>query len=235
MTINSWGSDEPVEATKGGTGQSTYATGDILYASGANTWSKLAAGTDGHVLTLAAGVPSWAAASGGGGAWVFLNAQTASNSSSINFDRTYITSTYDVYAIIWHNYQPVSDSDILLRFSPDNGSTIRSSGYDSEAYDEGGTTSSADTTAIRATRADVGGSTDEGHGILIYYVAFPASASIKTQGSAVSGYYDSANAIANGSGYGKYDTAETHNYFRFLASTGNIDTGTVYLYGLAKS
>ncbi len=44
----------------GGTHQSTYTTGDILYASAANTLSKLAAGTNGYVLTQAAGVPSWA-------------------------------------------------------------------------------------------------------------------------------------------------------------------------------
>jgi hypothetical protein len=37
------------------------ATGDILYASGANTLAKLAKGSDTEVLTLASGVPSWAA------------------------------------------------------------------------------------------------------------------------------------------------------------------------------
>lgn len=52
--------------TKGGTGQTTYATGDILYASASNTLSKLTAGSDGQVLTLASGVPSWAAGGGGG-------------------------------------------------------------------------------------------------------------------------------------------------------------------------
>jgi hypothetical protein len=52
-------------ATNGGTGQSTYATGDLLYASATNTLSKLTAGTDGFVLTLASGVPTWAASSGG--------------------------------------------------------------------------------------------------------------------------------------------------------------------------
>ena len=52
-------------ATSGGTGQSAYATGDILYASAVNTLSKLTAGTNGYVLTLAAGVPTWAASTGG--------------------------------------------------------------------------------------------------------------------------------------------------------------------------
>ncbi len=56
-----------VSAVQGGTGIATYTTGDILYASAANTLSKLAVGTNGHVLTLAAGVPTWAAGGGGGG------------------------------------------------------------------------------------------------------------------------------------------------------------------------
>ena len=52
-------------ATSGGTGFSTYATGDLIYASAANTLSKLTAGTNGYVLTLASGVPTWAASTGG--------------------------------------------------------------------------------------------------------------------------------------------------------------------------
>lgn len=43
----------------GGTAQTTYTTGDLLYASGSNTLSKLAVGTSGQVLKVAAGVPSW--------------------------------------------------------------------------------------------------------------------------------------------------------------------------------
>jgi hypothetical protein len=54
-----------LSATLGGTAQTSYATGDILYASATNTLSKLTAGTNGYVLTLAAGVPTWAASTGG--------------------------------------------------------------------------------------------------------------------------------------------------------------------------
>lgn len=50
-----------IGATSGGTGQSTYATGDILYASAPNTLSKLTAGSNTQILTLAGGVPTWAA------------------------------------------------------------------------------------------------------------------------------------------------------------------------------
>lgn len=52
--------------TRGGTGESTYTTGDILYASGSNNLSKLAIGTNTYVLTSNGSVPSWQPASGGG-------------------------------------------------------------------------------------------------------------------------------------------------------------------------
>lgn len=49
----------------GGTGLSSYATGDLLYASAANTLAKLAAATDGQVLQLSGGVPVWGDIDGG--------------------------------------------------------------------------------------------------------------------------------------------------------------------------
>lgn len=58
--------DSPVAATLGGTAQTTYATGDLLYASGTNTLAKRAVGTTGQVLTVSGGVPTWAAPAGGG-------------------------------------------------------------------------------------------------------------------------------------------------------------------------
>jgi hypothetical protein len=47
-------------AANGGTAQSTYATGDLVYASAINTLAKRAVGTSGQVLTVAGGVPTWA-------------------------------------------------------------------------------------------------------------------------------------------------------------------------------
>lgn len=59
--------DLPVISTaNGGTNINAYATGDILYASAPNVLSRLAATTNTYVLTLAGGVPVWAAPTASG-------------------------------------------------------------------------------------------------------------------------------------------------------------------------
>ena len=48
-----------LSATKGGTGTGTVATGDLLYGSGANVWSKLAVGSAGQCVVVSGGLPTW--------------------------------------------------------------------------------------------------------------------------------------------------------------------------------
>jgi len=55
-----------LDANNGGTGFAVYAVGDILYANTTTTLTKLVVGTDGYVLTLAGGVPTWAVGGGAG-------------------------------------------------------------------------------------------------------------------------------------------------------------------------
>jgi hypothetical protein len=61
-------------------------TGDIYYASSANTPARLGIGSTGNVLTVASGIPSWAAPAGGGFvgclATVTASTQSISNSSA---------------------------------------------------------------------------------------------------------------------------------------------------------
>lgn len=60
LATGTW-SATTIAVNKGGTGLTSYTAGDILYASGATTLAKLAKGSDTEVLTLASGVPTWAA------------------------------------------------------------------------------------------------------------------------------------------------------------------------------
>ena len=48
-----------LSVSNGGTGFTTYTTGNLLYASATNTLSKLAIGTTGYTLTVSSGVPAW--------------------------------------------------------------------------------------------------------------------------------------------------------------------------------
>lgn len=68
----------PVTAALGGTGQTSYTTGDLIYASGTTALSKLAAGTNGYLLTMNSGLPSWQPA-------------PASGVTTISFDTTGLT------------------------------------------------------------------------------------------------------------------------------------------------
>ena len=54
------GTTGTLAATRGGTGLTSYTTGDIIYASAGNTLLGLGIGTAGQVLTVAGGIVSWA-------------------------------------------------------------------------------------------------------------------------------------------------------------------------------
>ena len=72
-TAPDWGSVDltvlpTITVAKGGTNISSFAAGDILYATGATTLTKLVKGSAADVLTMNSGAtaPEWAAAAGGG-------------------------------------------------------------------------------------------------------------------------------------------------------------------------
>jgi len=58
LTSGTWNAST-IGAIYGGTGQNTVTTGDLLYGSASNTWSKLGIGSTGTILRVVGGVPSW--------------------------------------------------------------------------------------------------------------------------------------------------------------------------------
>src|SRR5210317_480796 len=67
--------NETQPVNRGGTNFTDYSVGDILYASGTTTLSKLSIGSANEVLTVSGGTVSWQPASGGDGVWTQLGNQ----------------------------------------------------------------------------------------------------------------------------------------------------------------
>jgi hypothetical protein len=108
-------------ATKGGTGQSTVTTGDLLYGSAANTWSKLAAVASGSCLTSnGVGVaPSW------GACGVATTLQAAYNNGAAGVQVIALSTAND--SIIFRNpASSGSDSGYVANFDQLNTGAIDS-------------------------------------------------------------------------------------------------------------
>jgi hypothetical protein len=101
-------------ATSGGTSQSTYTTGDIIYSSATNTLAKLPAGTNGQVLTLASGIPSWANSTSSGVSFTVTDFVAT-------YGQTTFTVTYTVGLVeVYRNGVKLAIAD----YTASNGTTI---------------------------------------------------------------------------------------------------------------
>ena len=196
-------------------------------------------GSAGTVLTSngASSTASFQAA-GSGGALVLLEQHTASSSASLDFT-TAITSTYDDYQIDLINVIPATNAaNLLMKVSTDGGSTWSASTYNwSYIYLK----------LTAGTNGNVSGAFDS---------SFHIADANWSSGNGVSGRIHFPNPLnASGSkvilhevvqfnsgdstgyrytGGGYWATSTAANAVQFLFSSGNIASGTIRCYGLAK-
>ena len=106
----------------GGTGQSAWTKGDILFANDTNDCQRLAIGSTDDVLTVASGVPAWAAGGGGGGGVTSIIAGTSITISATGSGGTGAV-TINSEAMSWSVIDPldngfdVADGDSVLFWS----------------------------------------------------------------------------------------------------------------------
>jgi hypothetical protein len=81
--------------TSGGTGLTSYTTGDIIYSSATNTLAKLPAGTNGQILSLASGIPAWINNTSSGVSFVVTNFTATAGQTT--FTVTYVVGLVEVY------------------------------------------------------------------------------------------------------------------------------------------
>lgn len=84
----------------------TTTTGDMIYASSADTPARLGIGSSGQVLTVSGGIPSWAAPAAGGKILQVVSATT--NQSTVSSSTTFVDTNLSV------NITPSSTSSRIL-------------------------------------------------------------------------------------------------------------------------
>jgi len=111
--------------------------GDIEYRSStANTNTRLGIGSTGNVLTVAGGVPTWAAPAGGGG---FTTLASGSLPSATSLNLTSISAGYEDLRLVCRNLQQSSDNEITIRLnSSGTGYSWVGMYWDGAAFQGGG-------------------------------------------------------------------------------------------------
>jgi hypothetical protein len=196
-------------------------TGDIIYASGANTPARRAIGTTGQVLTVSGGLPTWATASSGALTKITSATFTAVADTSTTFD--------GVFSDTYNNY--------LIEMSPVRGS-VSSAALNFQLRKAGPTTQTSAYNGNRLTNATVtntaSGSTftlllleteDSGITMNFYRQGTPTSWSY-------SGFQRPSVSSITGAGMNDSVGSNVATGFILTAGSGTI-TGTVAVYGLA--
>ena len=166
---------------------------------------------------------------------VKLVKQTASNSSSIDFTSTYITSTHNHYRLICRNLKPASDAVPRIRFSEDNLSTFESDSYQSGIFyygidSTGSAHQGASTTGYHNLNQTLE-SNEGGH----YILDFPALNVTGKHKCMVKSVMFHSNGYGYGQLYGlRVNASRTYNSFQLYMSSGNITSGDFILYGVAE-
>jgi hypothetical protein len=200
--------------------------GDIAYRSStANVKTRLGIGTTGQVLTVAAGVPSWATPASGGAGLNLVNATDFTTASAVAINNVF-TSTYENYRVILKLNTVSTAMAVKFNFRV-GGTSNTSSNYNYAAYKN--TFASASLIAY-----DVGAS------VTYFYIGeavgtFTGSYDVISPQSGTKKFVNGL-AVQSAAGYGHqgfYNDTQAFDGFEITLSSGTI-TGTVYTYGYAK-
>jgi len=201
-------------------------------------------GTSGQVLqTNGSGTLSFATPAAG--AVEFITSVTASNSATVNFNSTYITSTYDVYMLQISGVSPATDDvSITIDVSANNGSSFPYSwnntgaGFSSNGSNVQGVGGGQNrlTGSLSASGIGQGLSSTAGEKFNCTMYIYQPSAANKFQCTWNASWIAAPSAAICWVGMAATNNSATAiNYIRFAMDSGNISSGTFRLYGIKNS
>ena len=195
-------------------------TGDIMYASSANNPARLGIGSSAQVLTVAAGVPSWATPSSGGMTLLSTTTLTGATTTISSINQTYnsllmiISGVTNATANGNFRCAPNATTNITSNFSSSTSTSVTQNG-DSYMF------LNTNTTLVRTL-------TTNSWAVQIFnYSSITAHKPFSINGGAI----DAGNGQAFFAS-GQIQTKSGITSLVFSNSGGNLSTGTVLLYGV---
>jgi hypothetical protein len=200
-------------------------TGDTIYSSSGSTPARLGIGTTGQVLTVAAGVPSWAAAAAATPDYTLLNAGgtalTGAGTITVN-----ITAYNFLLVVVAGASSANASSRFTFRFNSDTASNYQTigiglSGASTVAIQNAGLKSELDFARMGANAANTADGImhvfgAKGTGFKPLAISGAGDGSTNNDSQTLNGYYKGTSTITSVS---------------ILSSSGNFDAGTIYVYG----
>ena len=198
-------------------------TGDVIYASAANTPARLGIGTTGQVLQVSGGIPAWTTLAASGG--ITLISTTTLTGASVTLSS--IPQTYKHLQIVVRNFRPATDnSGMQMQF---NGNTTT---YSSTGANNASSSIAGSSISDVATNTDNGTASGFGFGMIPDYT-----------NTATWKIYEGSSFTNNAT------TPANYNYQRIAgvfgqtsaissitfapSSGGNFTSGTILLYGVS--
>ena len=197
-------------------------TGDTIYSSSGSTPARLGIGSTGNILTVAGGVPTWAAPAAGG--WTpdltLINAGGTALSGSATVTVSGISGKNSLYIFATGVSSDTAGAIFTLRLNADSGSNYRLAGLQ-----VGGSTYETAASAFKvATQGTAAGNEAMFHAQIIGTNS--TGQKVITAGSRANG--TSANAFSY---VGSYFGSSAISSVSILTDSGSFDAGTIYVYG----
>jgi len=204
-------------------------TGDIMYASSANNPARLGIGSSAQVLTVAAGIPSWATPASGSITLLTTTSLSGSETLITSIDQTYEDLRIYVYGVTNATANGVffanprnSTTNLDVSATAFTGNPANAGSYDNDA----GPRLCSDVSQITSDR------TSAVNFWALTIKNYASTSQFKTY-EVAGGFYNSATAVQTGwNVIGHIYSTSAVNAMRFANSGGNLSTGTVEIYGV---
>jgi len=203
--------------------------GDIEYRSStANTNTRLGIGSTGDVLTVAGGVPAWAAPAGGGKSYTLVNAGGTALTGATSITVSGITSAEDILVVVAGASSANATSFVSVRLNSIATGYVQA-GYAFTASENGSYQATNDSEIWLGRTANNAADAVSGS-IRISGCSTTGNKAYSSSGGGESGW---PGYITTSRGYtlnGFVTASATVSSITVYSSTGNFDAGTVYVY-----